>query len=284
MRLTRTEPAGEVARDRASHDVWGGGLPVDAHLAREQALRDTDWSRRTRTAWSWVSEDGATLASCETYALAARWRGQACVVWAVASVFTAPAWRGAGHATALLSALAERADASGAPMVLFSDIDPGFYLRLGYVAQPKVDRVWSVGGPATGFATGATGAVLAPSGDALQIRVDPGQVMWHRLGVGWPSPHPSTGCRIGDSGLTWTPAGATLRLLDAALGRDAAACVAAAHTEAHRLGLIEIRAWETPAWPADLGARQPRAGAVPMVRWPNGSSGEWPSIPWSLWV
>jgi GNAT superfamily N-acetyltransferase len=284
MRLTRTEPSIEPARDRASHAVWGGGLPVEEHVRREQALRATAWSQRARTGWSWVTADGAPLATCETYAQAARWQGRTCTVWAVASVFTAPEARRAGHASALMAALSERADLADAPLVLFSDIDPAFYRRLGYVAQPAIDRVWSVEAEASAFdALGADGPPTA-NPDALAIPSDGDQLDWHRLGAGWPHPPPSTGCRVGDSWLAWTPAEGALRILDAGFGRDARDCVAMAVAEARRLGLREIRAWETPGWPAQLGARRPRSGAIPMVRWPRGVTGDWREIPWGLWV
>ena len=284
MRLTRTEPTTEAARDRASHDVWGGGLPMEAHLEREQALRASAWSQRARTGWSWVGDGGATLATCETYAMTGLWRGHACTAWAIASVFTAPECRGAGHASALLVALAARADEADVPMVLFSDIDPRFYLRLGYHAQPAMDRVWAVDAAPRATALAEPVDVPPCGTDALWIPCDRDQLAWHALGVGWPSIHPSTGCTVGDSRLAWTPTGGALRILDAKFGSDASACVALASAEAKRLGLGTICAWETPGWPPSLGSRQPRSGAIPMVRWPSGTTGEWAEIPWGLWV
>jgi predicted GNAT family acetyltransferase len=92
----------------------------------------------------WVNESGELLCALKRYAVllavpAPDGPRQVRAV-GIGSVFTAEAHRGRGAASALLRAvLAEAQEAGDEAALLYSDIDPAFYARLGFREFPAVD-------------------------------------------------------------------------------------------------------------------------------------------------
>jgi predicted N-acetyltransferase YhbS len=117
----------------ATHEIWNENLDRSAYGRYFDAQLATSWgrSRLTRTA---LVDGGQVLASAKEYRLDASLDGRPVRVLGVGAVFTQPAHRGRGHARALLERLLERAQADGFDLaLLFSEIDPGYYARLGFV-------------------------------------------------------------------------------------------------------------------------------------------------------
>jgi ribosomal protein S18 acetylase RimI-like enzyme len=281
VRLEVADEARYVARDVASFEVWGDGQTLADFVANEAAMRRSAWSRGARTGWLWTDRD-RVLASCETYRLPCTGG----VAWEIASVYTEPALRGRGHASALLSALADRlgAEPEARALVLFSDVGAALYERLGFAARPAFDRVVPAApGPLAATAPGALGF---PSSGAFRIDPDAAQLAWHverRILLG--SPMKRWSAATADGALAWIDPGDELLLLDARFDGDPEALLAVAAAVAARFALTRVRAWETPEWPAELGERIPRVGNLPMIRTlrpfdPHG----WTRVPRAVWV
>ena len=67
--------------------------------------------------------------------------GQPIAVAGIGAVFTSPASRGRGAARELIERLLERAAADGADLaLLFSEIGPDYYARLGFEPIATIDR------------------------------------------------------------------------------------------------------------------------------------------------
>jgi predicted N-acetyltransferase YhbS len=253
-------------------------------MAREVALRAQDWPREALTTWLWEAP-GQVLASCETYRCDVVVDGQPALAWSIASVFTEPALRKRGHASAMLTALSERlvTEPGAKALLLFSDVDPGIYERVGFVARPAFDRVlpaepgdadveWLTQPVAPGFRPGA-GFDLPVTGPMLRWQIAHGPVE-------------PCGARVGDDVIVWQAKDDHLLVLILDAPTHGFALVRAAQGTAHRMGLTHVRGWETPRWPAGLGAREPRKGAVPMLK-PLAAGvhpSDWVELPRGVWV
>lgn len=254
------------ARDEASAADWDPGLSPAAFVARERLLQRLPFARG-RIAWGWWEGD-RPCASCETFVR--DWPlGR---VWLVASVWTEPALRGRGCASALLRALAEalRPAPGAAGMVLFSDVDPAMYARLGFLAWPARDLRWAAeaadpdDGPWTRFPESELPTVPARDPEQLAWQVDRARTRAERL----PTRRPArVGARLpGGAWMVWSEgeAGALEVLAHDAPTPGAWRCLAAAAARtAAAAGLAEVVAWD-PGPVAD-GPRAPRRGKLPMV-------------------
>lgn len=257
-------------------------------MAREAALRAQDWPRQALTTWVWCGAGdpaGHVLASCETYRCDVAVGGQPGLAWSIASVYTEPALRKQGHASAMLTALSERlrTESGAAALVLFSDVDPRIYERVGFVARPAFDRVlpaepgddgveWLTQ-PVAPVSKPAAGFDLRPTADMLRWQIAHGPVV-------------PCGARAGDDVIVWQRKDDHLLVLILEAPTHGVALVRAAQGIAHRMGLTHVRAWETPRWPAEVGRREPRKGAVPMLK-PLAAGVDpaaWVDIPRGVWV
>jgi len=122
----------------ATHGLWHEGLSRPAYSRYFAAQVATPWGRAhlRRTA---LVEDGAVLASAKLYDLTAVADRRTIRIAGIGAVFTQPAHRGRGAARELLTRMLDRAAADGADLaLLFSEIDPEYYARLGFEAVPAV--------------------------------------------------------------------------------------------------------------------------------------------------
>jgi ribosomal protein S18 acetylase RimI-like enzyme len=131
-------------RDLVTHAAWGDRLTVAQYRAREDRLRAHPWARSGMETWLWC--DGPTvLASCESFRMPSLLRTSSGAThghtFGIASVYTEPAFRGRGHAGALMSALVTRfrSDPLAQASLLFSDVRPELYARSGYVERPAAE-------------------------------------------------------------------------------------------------------------------------------------------------
>src|SRR5436189_5101361 len=116
----------------ATHEIWNEGLDRRAYGRYYAAQLATAWgrSRLLRTA---LVDGDRVLASAKEYRFDAVLDGKAIRVLGIGAVFTPPAQRRRGHARDLLERLVERATAEGFDLaLLFSEIDPAYYARLGF--------------------------------------------------------------------------------------------------------------------------------------------------------
>ncbi len=133
----------EVARQ--NHALWGAGRSEAAHVAHvlgqleaagPELLRYVGLADRRGRVVGSIKRYGLLLGGGDVAGAAERMVG-------IGAVFTSPAARGRGVASELVGAVMEEARALGyAAALLYSDIEPAFYARLGFVALAARD--WSI--------------------------------------------------------------------------------------------------------------------------------------------
>jgi predicted N-acetyltransferase YhbS len=131
-----------VADDRvgpildATYDLWHDGLSRDAYARLWRAQRATPYGRQYLTRWA-LTDGDTVLSSAKLYRFGATLDGRSVNVAGIGAVFTPAAHRGRGHASDLIERLTAHAAADGAELaMLFSEIEPAFYERLGFTVVP----------------------------------------------------------------------------------------------------------------------------------------------------
>jgi N-acetylglutamate synthase-like GNAT family acetyltransferase len=122
-----------------TYSLWHDGLTRPAYGRFFTAQIATAWGRKHLQRFALV-EGGEVVASAKLYRFDAVHDGQPVRVAGLGAVFTAPAVRGRGAARELIDQLLQRAAADGADFaLLFSEIGPDYYARLGFVAIATKD-------------------------------------------------------------------------------------------------------------------------------------------------
>lgn len=301
MRLVEATDAQRRARDEVTFAAWGQGLSLPQFRERELRLRAHPWAAQALTTWLWCGDDGAVLASCETFAGPARVGAQRGVAETVASVFVEPALRGRGLASAMLREVAERLRSRGRlAAVLFSEVGPRLYEALGYRAVRAFDVLLDAAPrePAgVEWLSAPLPAPEAPEADdaSLVLELSAPRLDWqlerercYAKALGQP-PLRAYGARVGDACATWTAYWKTreLQVLSLAGGTAAARAtlLGAAASVAHEAGLPLVRHWETT--PLDLAAgwrRVPRTDEVPMFLPLAAAARGWVAVERGLWA
>jgi len=139
----------------ATYPLWHDGLSRSAYGRWFAAQVATPWGRRHLTRWALVDGD-SLLATAKLYMLDASFGGRDIKIAGIGAVFTLPEHRGRGAARELVDRLVGHASQSGADAaLLFSEIDPAYYARLGFTAFANHDLAIRVredarrGAPAT---------------------------------------------------------------------------------------------------------------------------------------
>lgn len=146
----------------ASHELWSDGLTRAAYGRYFAAQVRTPWGARNLHRVALVRGD-ELLASAKQYDFAARLDGDTVRVAGIGAVFTQPEARGRGHARELVERLLDRAGQEGFDLaLLFSEIGPRYYERLGFVAVPASDLSLRVVEPAR---RGAPAVLVRGGGD-----------------------------------------------------------------------------------------------------------------------
>jgi predicted N-acetyltransferase YhbS len=138
-----------------TYNIWHDGLTRPAYGRFYAAQAATPWGRAHLRRLALVEGD-EVHASAKLYAFDAVLDGRPITVAGIGAVFTSPSSRGRGAARDLMERLLERAAADGADLaLLFSEIGPDYYARLGFHAietrdQPlRVTEATRYGAPAT---------------------------------------------------------------------------------------------------------------------------------------
>jgi len=123
----------------ATFDIWHEGLDARAYRRYYTAQLGTPWGRSHLHRWALVNA-GDVLASAKVYDFAGALDGRSMRLAGLGAVFTQPGHRGRGYARMLVDRLVDRAAAEGADLaLLFSEIGPDYYLRLGFTGVPRSD-------------------------------------------------------------------------------------------------------------------------------------------------
>jgi predicted N-acetyltransferase YhbS len=116
--------------------VWGEGLDRAGYGRYNRAQLATPWGS-THLRRVALADDGRLLATAKRYDLNGRLDGAPVRVLGIGAVFTPEAERGRGHAATLLRRMLDDAAAEGFGLaLLFSEIDPRYYERLGFRRLP----------------------------------------------------------------------------------------------------------------------------------------------------
>lgn len=124
-----------------THQIWNDGLTRDAYGRLWAAQLATSWGRTHLRRLALV-EDDKVLASAKLYRFAAMLDGRPIQIAGIGAVFTSPASRRRGAARELIERLLEQEAAAGRAdlALLFSEIGPDYYARLGFTPIPMVER------------------------------------------------------------------------------------------------------------------------------------------------
>jgi GNAT superfamily N-acetyltransferase len=138
VQLTTIAPA-DYVRDVLPHSsaIWAAGRSLEEYVGDFVAVAESAYGkRRFRTLGLRV--DGGVVVSCKRYERELRCGDRTLRAVGVGAVFTPPALRGRGYASAMIGVLLDAERAAGSDIAyLFSDIHPAFYERLGFVALPS---------------------------------------------------------------------------------------------------------------------------------------------------
>lgn len=115
-----------------THDVWSRGLPLDEHVALR--LKSP---LHGRAQWFVGTIDGLVVTSLAAHPLEFQLRGEPLKGFGIGSVHTLAAYRRRGLAPQLLAWVEDYRRQQGDHLsLLYSDIDPNFYAKLGYWQAP----------------------------------------------------------------------------------------------------------------------------------------------------
>lgn len=127
-----------VAAHQNVFDIWSKGLPLADHVRYR-----LDSPSHSRATWFVGVLDGRVVASLGCYPLRFRVRGEVLPGIAIGSLYTLGEFRGRGLAPRLLEWVENHARRQQVALsALYSDIDPDYYARLGYVLCPSWEG-WS---------------------------------------------------------------------------------------------------------------------------------------------
>jgi GNAT superfamily N-acetyltransferase len=119
-----------------TYPLWGDGLSRRAYAQWNSAQEQTDWGRAHLRRLALV-DGNRVMATAKRYDLLLTLDGRQVPTVGVGAVFTPAPFRGHGHARAIIDALLDAARADGAELaLLFSEIGPNYYIRLGFTVVP----------------------------------------------------------------------------------------------------------------------------------------------------
>ncbi len=134
--ITATGPLLERILD-GTYPIWNEGISRSAYSRWNQAQMATAWGRDHLRRVALVEGD-RVLASAKDYRFQAHVEGRLVSVLGIGAVFTPPELRGHGHARTLIDQLMREAGGDGCQLaLLFSEIGPAYYERLGFRVVPR---------------------------------------------------------------------------------------------------------------------------------------------------
>jgi predicted N-acetyltransferase YhbS len=127
------------------HQVWPHDPDPAVHL--QKRLGSVQHRRAT---WFVIEEAGEVVCSLGAYPFQLFGPDEDRPARAIGAVFTPESQRGKGHAARLIRwVCAYYAEKGTQDFILYSDIDPGYYQKLGFVVLPSYEWSWDIppGGP-----------------------------------------------------------------------------------------------------------------------------------------
>jgi predicted N-acetyltransferase YhbS len=122
-----------------THELWHDGLDRAAYGRLWQAQSATPWGQRNLTRWALVDGDDLRC-SAKLYRFTATLDQRSIQIAGIGAVFTPPPHRGRGAAAELIERLLDQCAGEGCDAaMLFSEIGPAYYERLGFTTIPLAD-------------------------------------------------------------------------------------------------------------------------------------------------
>lgn len=144
-------PASQAEQDAAYrnvHEFWGKGQPLEDYLRWRHAS-----AKHRRASWyvGCLGEEVVTSLGC--WPLVFSRGGRRVRGFQIGSVHTRPEFRGQGLAPVLIRTVEQlRVDHGEELALLYSDIPPAYYARLGYIVCPAMEgSLRMTAGPSTSF-------------------------------------------------------------------------------------------------------------------------------------
>jgi len=124
----------------ATYEIWHEGLSREAYGLYYAAQRRTAWGRSHLDRVALVDGD-TLLASAKRYRFDAMLDGKPLRAIGLGAIFTQPGHRGSGAARHLVEEILAAASGEGVGLaLLFSEIVPEYYARLGFTSIPTHDQ------------------------------------------------------------------------------------------------------------------------------------------------
>jgi predicted acetyltransferase len=125
------------------HGHWGGGLTRSEFYELSNVQNQLPWGRKNLHVYL-SRKQGQIVSSCKLYDLEIQSRSKRYKIGGIGGVFTPDDARGQGHASDLMTLMVKHGEEHQYDaMLLFSDIDPGFYESVGYELLPDNDfHIW----------------------------------------------------------------------------------------------------------------------------------------------
>ena len=128
-------PEERLAAYRNVYDVWSGGFSLKEHMERRVSSVQHD-----RAEWFVGTLQGKVVTSLACFGMQFKVNGRTQQGISIGSVHTLAKYRGRGFAPQLIEWVETFKREAGATVsLLYSDIDPGYYQRLGYQLCPVWD-------------------------------------------------------------------------------------------------------------------------------------------------
>ena len=135
--LHRASPDEVAAAHANVFDIWSKGLPLAEHVSARLASPS-----HSRANWYVGCVAGRVVVSLGCYPIMLRVHGRELAAIAIGSVYTLAEFRGQGFAPQLLDFVERESQGGGAEMsILYCDIEPNYYARLGYQLCPSLEGV-----------------------------------------------------------------------------------------------------------------------------------------------
>ncbi|MDQ2872119.1 MAG: GNAT family N-acetyltransferase [Candidatus Eremiobacteraeota bacterium] len=117
--------------------LWANGKDLESYVAQWAEIAESPYGKRHFRTMGFF-DGNALVASFKRYERAIQFGNARLRAFGIGAVFTPPASRGRGYASAMLAMMLDESRRAGADLAyLFSDIHPQFYKGIGFVELPS---------------------------------------------------------------------------------------------------------------------------------------------------
>lgn len=142
--INKLEEKHIIESQRTSHEIWGAESSLESRIEKLQRILAFAGSSILSMS-GLIDVDGNLLSSLKRYSIEIKFQDQLFKTIGLGAIFTSKIARGQGLAKILIEkVLAEEKDRGTALALLYSDIDPNYYKKFGFIDFPAYDISVSV--------------------------------------------------------------------------------------------------------------------------------------------